>query len=69
MSFWECPKCGGIPGVTACCKDLSDYERGQRDAREAFRERVVQWRREWLEENDPCDGTDCVTPFDEYLLS
>src|SRR5690606_29544026 len=21
MSFWECPKCGGIPGVTFCCSD------------------------------------------------
>lgn len=19
MSYWYCPKCGGIPGVTACC--------------------------------------------------
>lgn len=25
------------------------------------------WRSEWLEENDPQDGTDCVTPFDKYL--
>lgn len=21
MSFWECPTCGGISGVTACCSD------------------------------------------------
>ena len=21
MSFWECQKCGGIPGVTHCCRD------------------------------------------------
>ena len=25
------------------------------------------WRDEWLEENDPMDGSDCVTPFDKYL--
>ncbi len=24
-------------------------------------------REMWLEENDPKDGTDVVTPFDEYL--
>lgn len=28
---------------------------------------IEQWREEWLEENDPKDGTDCVTPFDKYL--
>lgn len=28
---------------------------------------IVRWRRDWLEENDPRDGTDCVTPFDHYL--
>lgn len=21
MSFWECERCGGIPGVTGCCRD------------------------------------------------
>lgn len=21
MSYWYCPKCGGIPGVTACCSN------------------------------------------------
>lgn len=26
-----------------------------------------QQRGEWLEQNDPQDGTDCVTPFDRYL--
>lgn len=30
-------------------------------------EDIKQWREEWLEENDPQDGTDCVTPFDKYL--
>lgn len=25
------------------------------------------WRKEWLEVNDPQDGTDCITPFDQYL--
>ncbi|MDX0007805.1 hypothetical protein GOB40_13790 [Sinorhizobium meliloti] len=28
---------------------------------------IVAWREEWLRENDPRDGTDCVTPFDKYL--
>lgn len=31
------------------------------------REMVVAWRRDWLRENDPRDGTDCVTPFDAYF--
>lgn len=30
-------------------------------------EDIKQWREEWLEENDPKDGTDCVTPYDKYL--
>ena len=30
---------------------------------------LVKWREEWLAENDPQDGTDCVTPFDAYLYS
>lgn len=24
-------------------------------------------RQEWLEEHDPRDGTDCVTPYDRYF--
>lgn len=28
---------------------------------------IKAWRNEWLEANDPVDGTDCVTPFDKYL--
>lgn len=28
---------------------------------------LLLWRQEWLKENDPYDGTDCVTPFDKYL--
>lgn len=28
---------------------------------------LCHWRTEWLEANDPQDGTDCVTPFDRYL--
>lgn len=28
---------------------------------------IAEWRAEWLEANDPRDGTDCVTPFDKYL--
>lgn len=27
------------------------------------------WRHEWLEVNNPQDGTDCVTPFDHYLYT
>lgn len=30
---------------------------------------VIEARRIWLEENDPKDGTDCVTPFDHLLYS
>lgn len=32
------------------------------------RDDLVMWRKHWLEENDPKDGTDCVTPFDAYLM-
>lgn len=32
-----------------------------------LRECALSARAEWLEANDPQDGTDCVTPFDEYL--
>lgn len=28
---------------------------------------LLAWRSDWLAENDPMDGTDCVTPFDKYL--
>lgn len=24
MSFWECEKCGGIPGVTFCCSEMNN---------------------------------------------
>lgn len=37
------------------------------DELERFRADVVQWRKDWLSENDPQDGTDCVTPFDKHL--
>jgi len=30
---------------------------------------IKVWRNEWLEDNDPEDGTDCVTPFDKYLYA
>ncbi|AEG53176.1 hypothetical protein [Sinorhizobium meliloti] len=33
----------------------------------AVRDTIVEARRVWLEENDPQDGTDCVTPFDKFL--
>ena len=32
-----------------------------------FLDTVREARRVWLEENDPRDGTDCVTPFDKFL--
>lgn len=32
-------------------------------------EDIDKWRIEWLEANDPQDGTDCVTPFDHYLYN
>jgi len=28
-----------------------------------------EWRAEWMDANDPQDGTDCVTPFDKYLYT
>jgi len=28
---------------------------------------IEELRLEWLKDNDPCDGTDVVTPFDQYL--
>lgn len=28
---------------------------------------IKQKRARWLTENDPRDGTDCVTPFDHFL--
>lgn len=28
---------------------------------------ITQARKEWLEQNDPKDGTDCVTPYDVYF--
>ena len=30
---------------------------------------IKAWRNAWLEENDPQDGTDCITPFDSYLYT
>ena len=32
------------------------------------RAELLAWAKEWLYENYPGDGTDCVTPFDTYLL-
>lgn len=31
------------------------------------KEEATQLRKEWLKENDPQDGTDCVTPYDRYF--
>lgn len=30
---------------------------------------LLEWRLEWLSENDPKDGNDCVTPYDKYFYS
>lgn len=30
---------------------------------------INTWRAEWMDANDPQDGTDCVTPFDKYLYT
>lgn len=35
----------------------------------SFREAVRAARKVWLDENDPKDGTDCVTPFDQFLYT
>lgn len=35
----------------------------------ALRHDMLQWRKDWLEENDPKDGTDCETPFDKWLYT
>lgn len=32
------------------------------------RAELLAWAKAWLYENDPGDGTDCVTPFDWHLL-
>ena len=34
---------------------------------EAAEALLVQAREEWLEANDPGDGTDCVTPYDRWF--
>lgn len=34
-----------------------------------FREELIAARDIWLEENDPKDGTDCVSPFDRFLYA
>ncbi|EKN3395625.1 hypothetical protein ACQIBV_004213 [Yersinia enterocolitica] len=31
------------------------------------REQLLKARERWLMSNDPCDGTDVVTPYDAYL--
>ncbi|ARB05740.1 hypothetical protein [Synechococcus virus S-ESS1] len=32
-------------------------------------ELIKEARTEWLEQNDPGDGTDCVTPYDNWLAT
>lgn len=36
-------------------------------AEKLLQELAIKARADWLEENDPNDGTDCVSPYDEYL--
>lgn len=50
-----------VPGYTLGFRDGWDA------ARLGLRQQIVEARQAWLGEFDPCDGTDCVTPFD-YLL-
>ena len=33
----------------------------------APRSELLRWAKEWQVENDPGDGTDCITPFDKHL--
>jgi hypothetical protein len=42
---------------------------GQQDAVVVSVADINTWRAEWLDANDPQDGTDCVTPFDKYLYT
>lgn len=34
-----------------------------------LRQDLLDWARDWKEQNDPGDGTDVVTPFDKYLYA
>lgn len=48
----------------------SDHEKrwvGERARADALLEGMKKLRAEWLEDNTPSDGSDVVTPFDQYL--
>ena len=44
-----------------------DERRITRDGQERLVSLIKQARQEWLDNNDPKDGTDVVTPYDEVL--
>ena len=44
-----------------------DEQRITRDGQERLVSLIKQARQEWLDHNDPKDGTDVVTPYDEVL--
>ena len=44
-----------------------DERRITRDGQERLVSLIKQARQEWLDHNDPKDGTDVVTPYDEVL--
>ena len=44
-----------------------DERRITRDGQERLVSFIKQARQEWLDHNDPKDGTDVVTPYDEVL--
>lgn len=44
-----------------------DERRITRDRQERLVSLIKQARQEWLDHNDPKDGTDVVTPYDEVL--
>ena len=44
-----------------------DERRIARDGQERLVSLIKQARQEWLDHNDPKDGTDIVTPYDEVL--
>lgn len=50
---WNCPDCEKVAQVGTGVS--------------VSKEDLLAWRKDWLVEHDPEDGTDCVTPFDKYL--
>lgn len=48
-------------------REFSFEEKPEGRSEDAFLQEVRAARDVWLAENDPRDGTDCVTPFDRFL--